>query len=568
MKAKKLWALLLCLLTAFVLLAFSASAEEVVYCEHGEENYRWLKTEQTCKQDGKYEQICDICYAENPDMKPFVTLVIPKHNFVEIYTGKTATCTEEGFVSYYCDWCNLLENRVTEIDPDNHLFNEWTVTVEPNCMVEGTKVRECIRPGCDYVETGSVPVVESAHEPLNENWETVKASDCYEEGIEKNVCAICLKEYTRAIPTHNDYATNTVDYNIVETKEGNCSQLASVKYYCKQCGISFVITGKADPDKHDYSDKSLWFYSVGASCKHKGKLTKHCKNAYHHTVVEEYAPHTFEGVETVIKAPSCKEDGTMESGTKTIKCIYCDEVKTETIPAGEHSFGDWVITQGNCASGGKAVRTCICQKKTEEIDFAPGTHLNYNLLHRELPTCLNPGTLYVECKAAGCGKRVYLFPDELKSKMAHTPASDWVITEEATCDKSGVRERYCDVCDEVLKREVIEQKAHNCVILKKGTEATCTELGITDYLYCMECGITFEQELLPARGHNFVEQISPEDGAAKICDRCYQYEVGDSTCKCLCHNSNGIARAIWKVVVFFCKLFGFNELCKCGIAHF
>ncbi len=564
MKAKKLTALLICLMTAFVLFAFSASAEEIVHCNCGEENYQWVKTDQTCTKDGKYERICTVC------KKVFITEVIPAHNFKVIYTGKTATCTENGYDTVYCDWCNTIENRETE-DKNNHLFGEWIVTKEPTCKDEGEKERKCTRTGCTYVEKGVVPADSSKHNEGDNGWETVTEVSCSQEGKEKSLCCICNEVFTRTVPVHSDYATNTEKYKEVEIKEANCTQAASVKYQCRDCGVSFTITGERDYNKHDYTDESLWYYSDGASCKNHGKVTKYCKNSRTHKIEEDYAPHIFEGVETVTKEPACKKENgetIFTDGEKTIKCIYCDEVKTETVSAGTHSFGDWVIT-GTCAEGGTATRTCTCGDETENITFEANTHLNYNS-YTVAPTCIYRGYKHAECKV--CHTQFYIFPEELAAKGEHTPGK-WVVTEEATCTESGEKELHCDICDEVIDKAVVLQREHSCIILNNGYAATCKEAGITDLLYCVLCETTFEQEIIPALGHDFVEQFTPEEGAKRICDRCNEYEIiGDNgetvTCKCLCHNSNGLAKFIYKIIVVFSKLLNINQECNCGIAHY
>lgn len=568
MKAKKLVALLLCILTACVLMAFSASAEDVTRCDCGEEYYQWVTVPQTCTSKGTEKHMCTNCG------EVFITYEIPAHNFVVIYTAKQATCVEEGYETVYCDWCKTIEeNRVIPVDTDNHSYGEWTVTKEPTCKDEGEQERECTRPGCSHIEKAVIPTDSSKHDAGDNKWELVKAPTCTEEGKEKSLCTVCNTVFTRPIAVHYDYATNTDKFYLVEKVEANCNVRASEKYFCRDCGLSFVIEGERDYDKHDYTDEALWYYSADASCKHPGTLTKYCKNNRNHTVTETYAPHIFEGAEVITEAPGCNANGTFTEGKKTVKCIYCDEVKTETV-TDTHSFGEWSFTDDNCSckTGGTATRTCTCGAVTETKDFEAGTHLNYTYDAENIvyPDCEHDGFMYIYC--ADCQVTARVFLPELDSKGAHTPG-EWVVTEEATCDKSGIKELYCDICDEVMEKQVLPQRVHSCVILRAGTAATCETAGITDYLYCTLCETPFEQEVIPALGHHFVDQFAPEEGSAKFCDRCNSYGIaGDNgetvTCKCLCHNSNGLAKTLWKFVIFFCKLFGFNQECKCGAVHF
>ncbi len=564
MKAKKLFALAVCLMTAFLLFAFSASAAEANHCEHGEEYYKWVTTPQTCNKEGKYERVCTECN------QVVYTEVIPAHNYTVIYTGSVATCTEKGFEAVFCNWCNKVENRETPVDPKNHSFGEWTVTKEATCKDEGEKERKCSR--CGETEKASVPVDSSKHNEGTNKWEAVTPVTCSQEGVEKNLCTVCKQEFTRTVPIHSDYKVNTEKYAVVESQEANCAQPDTTKYQCRDCGISFTVAGERDYDDHDFTDESLWYYTEGADCQHPGKVTKYCKNTRIHKIEEVYAPHAFEGAEVIIEEPKCNEDGSFTPGKKTVKCLYCDEVETVTV-TDTHSFGEWSFTEEGrtCKTGGTATRTCTCGEVTETKELKAGTHLNYtydpaNIVY---PDCLHDGYMYIYCD--DCQVTARLFLEELDSKGTHTPG-DWVVTEEATCEKSGVRELHCKMCDTVTEKETIKQLGHSCIILKEGTAADCENAGITDLLYCTLCKAVFNQEIIPASGHNFVEQNTPEEGAVRICDKCYKYEIvggGQSvTCNCLCHNSNGIAKTVWKIITFFCKLFGMNQECKCGIAHY
>ena len=56
-----------------------------------------------------------------------------------------------------------------------------------------------------------------------------------------------------------------------------------------------------------------------------------------------------------------------------------------------------------------------------------------------------------------CGKTV-LYGEEIPVKE-HT-YGEWVVTEEATCQKEGCKERECSVCHKI-ERETIEQLDHH-----------------------------------------------------------------------------------------------------------
>ena len=52
-----------------------------------------------------------------------------------------------------------------------------------------------------------------------------------------------------------------------------------------------------------------------------------------------------------------------------------------------------------------------------------------------------------------------------------------------------------------------------------------------------------------------------------ICSVCgYSYKV--TQCGHICHSTNALARVIWKIELFFFKLFRINRVCECGVAHY
>lgn len=586
MKAKKLWALLICLMTAFVLFSFQASAEGD--CGHAEEFRQWIATPNSCTSEGKYELVCNyVTDAQNGTVCGHIygTEVIPAHNYSVVFVSKTATCTEEGVEVVYCSWCNKVDNRIAPKNPANHKFSGWSYAKaedEPTCITEGKQTRACTRDNCGYTETKAVPADSSKHiEKPDSEWKVIKEATCYVEGVEENTCKVCNKVFTRAIPVHSDYAAMANDndrengYNITEyirsdVKEANCSQEASAKYTCRDCGTAFTVKGAKDYDKHDFTDESKWTYTEGANCAHPGKFIKQCKHNSRHTVEEVYAPHIYEGYEYITAEPGCGAEGFIP-GSKEVKCLYCDEFETRVIDEEKHSFGDWAYADGSsCATGGKAVRSCNCGAVTEEKAFGAWDHPNYTVTFTSFPTCDKKG--YQEVICDDCDTKFYVFPEGLNSRGGHTPG-EWVVTKAATCTESGEREHHCYICDEVYEKEVIPQRVHTNITLKEGYDATCTESGITPYFYCSACANVFEQEVIPALKHSFVEQYTPGEGAVRICERCFEYEIiadDDTpvTCSCLCHNSNGLAKIVWKIVTFFFKLFGMNQQCKCGIVHY
>ncbi len=78
-------------------------------------------------------------------------------------------------------------------------------------------------------------------------------------------------------------------------------------------------------------------------------------------------------------------------------------------------------------------------------------------------------------------------------------------------------------------------------------------------VYCA-CGQHTEE------AHTF-SPVTENDTEFMICSACgYSYKV--TACTHICHNTNALAKFIWKIELFFFKLFRINRVCECGEAHY
>lgn len=81
--------------------------------------------------------------------------------------------------------------------------------------------------------------------------------------------------------------------------------------------------------------------------------------------------------------------------------------------------------------------------------------------------------------------------------------SDWTTLSVATCETEGSEERVCNKCGE-KEQQPVSALGHNEVPVE-AVAATCTKDGKTAGKRCIYCNkITVQQEVIKARGHNFV----------------------------------------------------------------
>lgn len=162
----------------------------------------------------------------------------------------------------------------------------------------------------------------------------------------------------------------------------------------------------------------------------EGRYCTSCKE----TLVEQkqapLKPHT-EGVLPAVES-TCSEHGLTEGRY----CIYCKEplVEQKQAPLKAHTFDDdRDATCNNCSY----VRDITC------------LHTNIEILEAKESTCAQTGlTEGKKCKDC----ELILVAQQLTGLKDHT-TSDWIIDQEGTLSKDGLRHTECTVCSVILKIE-------------------------------------------------------------------------------------------------------------------
>lgn len=208
--------------------------------------------------------------------------------------------------------------------------------------------------------------------------------------------------------------------------------------------------------------------------------------------------HDWELVEHV--DPWCESEGYDYYICKNLRCY---ETKTEAISALGH---DWHFIRtykpDTCTEIGLEYHECLrCDAdKTVEIDMV---HHNFVEIDNELPTCTEDGFVEYECTI--CTTTMI----EIVDALGHNWTA-WNIDEYPTCDKPGMRSRYCtrtccyegNIQNVVKETEVLEATGHlvdeNYLVIE-GNIAT----GI-----CVKCSavVVFEIEV-----EEPAPEVKPED---------------------------------------------------------
>ena len=191
-----------------------------------------------------------------------------------------------------------------------------------------------------------------------------------------------------------------------------------------------------------------------------------------------------------------------ETGEKTYTCQACRATKTETVPAVGHTVVIDSAVAATCESAGKTEgRHCsVCDKVLTEQKTVKATGHNWDegKITQEA-TCEKSGVKTYTCKT--CKKT----KTEEINALGHKIVTDPAVA--ATCEKDGKTEgSHCSVCSKVfVEQDVIPATGHTPVT-DPAVAATCEDDGKTEGSHCAVCSkILTEQKIIKATGHNWDE---------------------------------------------------------------
>ena len=179
-------------------------------------------------------------------------------------------------------------------------------------------------------------------------------------------------------------------------------------------------------------------------------------------------------------------------------------------------------------------------------------------------TCEKDGTKTATCDN-GCGKTSTVKAEN--TALGHSFTS-YTKSADAKCGVNAKETATCDNgCSKSDTREIagsaLSHKASD-VVVSNNVAPTCENNGsYVETVTCSICGATLstETKTVPALGH------ADADGD-NICDNGGEaLRSPEDDCTHMCHK-DGFMGFLWKIVLFFQKLFKANPVCECGAAHY
>ena len=373
----------------------------------------------------------------------------------------------------YCEACQMMCNDVIPATGE-HLWDEGTVTTAPTCEGEGVKTYNCIM--CNDA-TKTEPIAATGH-----SWDAgveTTAPTCTAAGVKTFTCTVCDETKTEEIPALNH------DFSVEVTPEvpATCETAGTTAVMkCSRCDAT--EGGETIPAlDHDFSVEVT--PEVPATCETAGTTAVMQCSRCNETEGGEPIPAPGHTVTTweLVEKPTCSTEG-KETGV----CDVCGETVEQAIPIDPvaHAFDDGVETPATCEVDGKVVYTCqLCDATQEVVIPAPG-HAWDAGVEITAPSCETEGVKLYTCTACG------LQAIEVIPALGHTPDAGRV-TKEPTCTENGVKTYTCTVCGKHLD-EAIPAEGHDWgewVTLRQATEEQNGEQERT----CQVCGATQTREV-------------------------------------------------------------------------
>ena len=379
------------------------------------------------------------------------------HDWDDGVVTKSATCTEEGEMTYTCNGCE-------------------------NCTAAGTMATEVVQ------------IPKTGHDLTT----ATTAAGCTTEGKVVTSCSKCDYKIETAIPaTGHAWGAGEV------TAQPTCTAEGEMKYTCSVCSATKTEEIATNPNAHVYTAGAV----TQATCVTPELTTYSC--ACGKSEIKQTAPangHSWNAEKTVDKEATCTVDG-----SKSTHCAKCEATKDpEVIPATKHSLKEQK-QDPTCTTGGYTAKVCEKCGYLESVTAVDPLGHDYEVTKTTAATCTKGATETKTCRRDGCTETV----TTITSNPTGHDWGEWFITTPATETTKGEKTRQCRNDTSHFETCEIPTIGHKW---DSGTEkkaATCYEVGTMLYTCtgcenCVKAGTmaTLEVEI-PMTEHTYTQVTTP-----------------------------------------------------------
>lgn len=537
---------------------------EIIKCKNHTYGEWVIDTDITCTENGSKHKVCSYCGYIATEK-----IISTGHRWNTDYTiDKKATCTEEGSKSIHCSNCSEIKDA-TVIEATNHKYNDGVISKEPTATTEGIKTYTCLI--CGESKEESIPMIEEVFDGAVGTMSidktlmvigdtatiTVRIADDYTpiwlyyyKPITNNTKSVQLSKiadntYQGTFKVDEQTESGVWEVKYITTKDNNNDwyYIYNSKNYFSSyydtadfSALNFEVTGT----NADVTAPALESYSIDKNNATNGEIITISAK-----ISDEHLPESFS---LKYKTPSNKTsssfylkksdvsgiyegsitiDDNTELGLWTAYCFYISDTNDNSLflynskiasymddvsdlsdlnfeVAAPHVYEEsWTIdVVPTCTEPGVKSHHCSsCDLRIDvtEID-ALGHQYDEKWTIDTEPTCFKEGSKSIHCKNCDVRKDVTIIGEKAHDYKLKS------IIDEATCMEDGVSEYICVDCDDIIYKD-IPSKGHTEVV-DEAVDATCIKTGLTEGLYCSECGAVIKkQETVDKTSHEYGEWI-------------------------------------------------------------
>ncbi len=205
--------------------------------------------------------------------------VTKKHIYGDWTVLSEPNCVEKGSQEHHCKICQLREEA--EIDPLGHTYGDWTVIRPVTCLEESERTRTCQVCGYEDDEITPAPGHDLIHHEGKPN--------CLEEGwAPYDTCSRCDYNTYQALPIEGHKPVDDPETHATCTENGY-----TAGSHCSVCGLVFV---ERQVTEYAFGHSFGSWSDATATCTEDGVKTRTCYTCgYVDTQVVEAYGHNFSG---------------------------------------------------------------------------------------------------------------------------------------------------------------------------------------------------------------------------------------------------------------------------------
>ncbi len=498
----------------------------------------------TCKNDG----VGVIWCKGGCNISETVTIPATGVHVFKNWDGKPATCTSAGYRYSECEYDDCSEYKHETLPMLDHVFENYVSGNVPNCVTGAEMTAKCEH--CDATDTvvtapdynnhvngNANGTLDRYDEACVENFErfyVVTPSTCYEEGVAVYRCKDCggfVYQVAIEKDPDNHHYNEYQEYLAVIDEDGKLIETV------KMVGNEIFRDGKKveSPDLSGSSNRehmrnnslmlcgnnAQWRIDCASGCVDE-KLSTPRKEVVHYTVVEDIEATYSHDIDrdsdgNFIRYTTDDPENPLFGYHYYIcrKCGKAFDAKPHEFAKFETGNGTEHVIKCTCVVEGDGViysvkQPCNIVVRYDKDNHWKGCECGY---YEENPTSHDTANAThshdgkycwnIECSCGYINKEEYTWT--------------YVVKTEATCHSTGIKEKVCDKCGEVIETETIGRKPH--VI----TGEISTD-GAGHWYECINEGCTFVYRY---QKHSYVAVPVLGGGTHNICTVC-QYHEGQT----------------------------------------